>query len=203
MMHKNTDEKRRNHSILLFLSKVVFAVFLFVYSGFQTQIIISGDAQIYVGKNVIVSENDSVSKFKGEIFLASGAIIYHSDSEKNIQIVQQKPSKIKEESALKIAEIQKEKKQKEKIASIKISVQQKKEFFSTRKSDESFTSDNSFSSDIVQTPTYQLKNFIHIKFQTSLVLNWKNSSETHFYSIENQKKQFQHSFFTRPPPFLI
>ncbi len=182
---------------------MVFAVFLFVYSGFQTQIIISGDAQIYVGKNVIVSENDSVSKFKGEIFLASGAIIYHSDSEKNIQIVQQKPSKIKEESALKIAEIQKEKKQKEKIASIKISVQQKKEFFSTRKSDESFTSDNSFSSDIVQTPTYQLKNFIHIKFQTSLVLNWKNSSETHFYSIENQKKQFQHSFFTRPPPFLI
>ena len=116
---------------------MVFAVFLFVYSGFQTQIIISGDAQIYVGKNVIVSENDSVSKFKGEIFLASGAIIYHSDSEKNIQIVQQKPSKIKEESALKIAEIQKEKKQKEKIASIKISVQKKKEYYATRKSDES------------------------------------------------------------------
>ena len=205
MMHKNTDEKRRNHSILLLWSKVVFAVFLFVYSGFQAQITISGDAQIYVGKNVIVSENDSVSKFKGEIFSASGAIIYHSDSGNNYQIVQQKPSKpeIKEESALKIAEIQKEKKQKEKIASIKIPVQQKKEFFSNQKSDESFDSDNSFSSDIVQTPTYQLKDFIHVKFLTSLVFNWKNSSETHFYSIENQKKQVQYSFFTRPPPFLI
>ena len=157
MMQTRTNEKRRNHSHLLLWSKVVFVVFFCLCQNFQAQITLSGGATLYLENNTTLSENNSVSNLQAGITLASGAIIYHSDSGKNKQIVQQKPSKIKEESALKIAKIQKEKKQKEKIASLKIPVQKKKKFFSTQKSHESFTTDESFSSNIVQTPTYQLK----------------------------------------------
>ncbi len=203
MMHTHTDEKRRNHSHLLLWSKVVFAVFFFLCQNIQAQITLSGDATIYLEHDAIISENKSVSNSKDEIFLTSGAIIYHSDSGKSEHAFRQKPSKIKKESALKTAEFQKEKKQKEKIALIKIQPQQEKKFFSTQKSDESFASDKDFPSNIVQTPTYQLKDFIYVKIQSSLVLGWKKICQTHFYSIENQKKQIKLSFFTRPPPFGI
>ena len=110
MMHTHTDEKRRNHSHLLLWSKVVFAVFFFLCQNIQAQITLSGDATIYLEHDAIISENKSVSNSKDEIFLTSGAIIYHSDSGKGKHAFRQKPSKIKEESALKTAEVQKEKK---------------------------------------------------------------------------------------------
>ena len=179
---------------------MVFAVFFFLCQNVQAQITLSGDATIYLEHDAIISENKSVSNSKDEIFLTSGAIIYHSDSGKSKHAFRQKPSTIKEESALKTAEFQKEKKQKEKIALREIRSQQKQKFFSTQKSDESFSSDNDFPSNIVQNPTYQLKDFIHVKIQSSLVLGWEKICQTHFHSIENQKKQLQLSFFTRPPP---
>ena len=183
---------------------MAFAVFLFFTQGFQAQISVKGGATLYIEKDAVLQVSEDISSSE-QIFLASGATIYHSDSGENYQIAQQKVSKpeVKEESALKIAEIQKEKKQKEKIASIKIPVSQKKEFFSTQKSDESFASDYSFSSNSVPIPTYQLKDFIDEKYQSSIFLGKLYVFETYFYTVENHKKQFQPSYFTRPPPYFV
>ena len=118
MMHTYTDEKRRNHSHLLLWSKVVFAVFFCLCQNLHAQITLSGGGAIYLEHDAIISENKSVSNPEDKIFLTSDAIISHSDSGKSKQIFQQKPSKIKEKSALKTVAVQKEKKQKSKSRSL-------------------------------------------------------------------------------------
>ena len=206
MRNKNTDDIRRNPRILPFLGKMMFSIFLFSVQFFQAQITVTEGAKIHIVDNTVVSHSGSTASLEGEIYITQGAEIYVvAPTDKNDKLAQQKIStpEASEKSALKIAEIQKEKKQKEKIASIKIPVSQKKEFFSTQKSDESFASDYSFSSNSVPIPTYQLKDFIDEKYQSSIFLGKLYVFETYFYTVENHKKQFQPSYFTRPPPYFV
>ena len=183
---------------------MAFAVFLFFTQGFQAQISVKGGATLYIEKDAVLQVSEDISSSE-QIFLASGATIYHSDSGENYQIAQQKVSKpeVKEESALKIAEIQKEKKPTASLASLELPVSQKKEFFTTQKSDESFNSDDGFSFNIIQTPTYQLKDFIAAKHLQFIISSWKNTPDFQFHTIENHENKIQLSFFTRPPPVLV
>ena len=206
MRNKNTDDIRRNPRILPFLGKMMFSIFLFSVQFFQAQITVTEGAKIHIVDNTVVSHSGSTASLEGEIYITQGAEIYVvAPTDKNDKLAQQKIStpEASEKSALKIAEIQKEKKQKEKIASIELPVSQKKEFFTTQKSDESFNSDDGFSFNIIQTPTYQLKDFIAAKHLQFIISSWKNTPDFQFHTIENHENKIQLSFFTRPPPVLV
>lgn len=207
----STDNKNDQIKVLNVLSlwRKIFSVFLVLFlQNLIAQVAIDNEAKLYVSDGTIIYEADAEPQkivAKGKIFVFGETKIYQENSENNFEIVQQKTSqeKSKKESALKIAQIQKEKKQKEKIASVKTSINNKKDFFSSQKSETYFSFSVTFSKISVPVSQFNLKQVVGSEnYNTSLSYGWSSVASEHFKRAELLTAQNKSAFSVRPPPFL-
>lgn len=209
MSTRNIHDQIKAFNILSLWRKI-FSVFLVLFlQNLIAQISISDETKLYVSNGTIIYEaNAEPEKIvaKGKIFVFGETKIYQKNSENNFEIVQQKTSqeKSKKEYTLKIAQIQKEKKQKEKIASVKTSINNKKDFFSNQKSETYFSFSASFSKISVPVSQFNAKQIISSENDnTSLSYRWSKMASEHFKSAELLTAQNKSAFSVRPPPFLV